>query len=178
MSTNQLPLFIKDYNAPMPISIEPIGTVRSPISEPIDEVFGGLTARIELDSSRFKPESLKGLEDFSHVEILFFFHQVQQSDIVSTVRHPRNRQDWPEVGIFGQRARMRPSRVGSTVCRLVSVSDTTVTVEDLDAIDGTPVLDIKPYMSVMGPRGEVREPGWARELGTTYWNAANRRPRA
>jgi tRNA-Thr(GGU) m(6)t(6)A37 methyltransferase TsaA len=155
-----------------PITLTPVATVHSPIREPLDEVFGGLTARIELDPARFTPESLKGLDEFSHVEIFFYFHQLQDSQIVYTVRHPRNRADWPEVGIFGQRARMRPSRIGSTVCRLLSVEGLTITVEDLDAIDGTPVLDIKPYMLTFGPRGPVREPAWARELMTTYWRPA------
>src|SRR5512147_3045781 len=104
-----------------PVTLTPIGTVHSPIREPIDEVFGGLAVRIELDRARFTPESLKGLADFSHVEIFFYFHQLDESKIVFDTRHPRNRQDWPEVGIFAQRARMRPSRIGSTVCRLVAV---------------------------------------------------------
>ncbi|MBZ5629873.1 MAG: SAM-dependent methyltransferase [Acidobacteriia bacterium] len=157
---------------PSPITLTAIGTVHSEIREPLDEVFGGLTARIELDPARFKPDSLKGLGEFSHVEVFFYFHQLDDSHIVYTTRHPRNRPDWPEVGIFAQRARARPSRIGSTVCRLVSVEGLAVTVEDLDAIDGTPVLDIKPWMSVMGPRGPVREPAWARELMTTYWRPA------
>ena len=63
-----------------PITLTPIGTVHSPIREPLDEVFGGLTARIELDPARFTPESLKGLDEFSHVEILFYFHQLDESD--------------------------------------------------------------------------------------------------
>ena len=154
------------------VTLIPIGTVHSPVREPLDEVFGGLTARIELDPARFAPDSLKGLDEFSHVEILFHFSQVAESEVVYTTRHPRNRADWPEVGIFGQRARVRPSRIGSTVCRLLSVEGLTITVEDLDAIDGTPVLDIKPYMLTFGPRGPVREPAWARELMTTYWRPA------
>ncbi len=157
---------------PERVTLIPVGTVRSPIREPLDEVFGGLTARIELDPARFQPEALKGLDEFSHVEIFFYFHQLDDSQIVYTTRHPRNRQDWPEVGIFAQRGRARPSRLGSTVCRLVSVEGLAITVEDLDAIDGTPVLDIKPWMSVMGPRGAMREPAWARELSTTYWRPA------
>lgn len=157
---------------PPTITLTPVGTVHSPIREPHDEVFGGLTARIELDPARFVPDSLKGLDEFSHVEVFFYFHQLDESKVVYTTRHPRNRADWPEVGIFAQRARMRPSRIGSTVCRLVSIEGLTISVEDLDAIDGTPVLDIKPWMSVMGPRGPVREPAWARELSTTYWRPA------
>lgn len=155
-----------------PIALTPVGTVHSPIREPLDEVFGGLTARIELDPARFTPESLKGLDEFSHVEVFFYFHQLQDAQIVYTVRHPHNRADWPEIGIFAQRARKRPSRIGSTVCRLLSVEGLIITVEDLDAIDGTPVLDIKPYLLTFGPRGPVREPAWARELMTTYWRRA------
>jgi tRNA-Thr(GGU) m(6)t(6)A37 methyltransferase TsaA len=151
------------------ITLVPIGIVRSPIREVRDQVFGGVTARIELDSQRFTPESLRGLDEFSHVEVFFYFHQLRDSEIVSTSRHPQNRAEWPQVGIFAQRARVRPSRMGATVCRLVAVEGLTVSVEDLDAIEGTPVLDLKPWMLVMGPRGAVREPAWARELGAGYW---------
>ncbi|MGI9102061.1 MAG: SAM-dependent methyltransferase [Terriglobales bacterium] len=152
-----------------PIALTPVGVVRSPIREPRDEVFGGIVARIEIDASRFSPESLQGLTDFSHVEVFFVFHQLREEDIVYGQRHPRNRTDWPKLGIFAQRARHRPSRIGATVCRLVSVNGLTIAVEDLDAIEGTPVLDVKPYMALFGPRGEIREPAWARELATTYW---------
>jgi tRNA (adenine37-N6)-methyltransferase len=84
-------------------------------------------------------------------------------------RRPRGRADWPEVGIFAQRGKNRPNRIGVTVCRLLSVRDLTIEVEGLDAIDGTPVLDIKPYVSGFAPKGAVREPAWARELMETYW---------
>jgi tRNA (Thr-GGU) A37 N-methylase len=65
---------------------------------------------------------------------------------------------------------MRPNRIGITVCRLLEVAGVTLTVEALDAIDGTPVLDVKPYMAEFGPRGEVHQPGWSHELMTTYWH--------
>ncbi len=151
------------------IALTPVGVVRSPIRQPRDEVFGGIVARIELDASRFTRESVLGLADFSHVEVFFVFHQLKEEDVVYGARHPRGRADWPKLGIFAQRAKARPSRLGATVCRLVAVEGLTICVEDLDAIDGTPVLDVKPYMSLFGPRGEVREPAWARELATTYW---------
>ena len=61
-------------------------------------------------------------------------------------RHPRGNRDWPEVGIFAQRAKDRPNRLGVTVCRILEVMDSTVRVAGLDAIDGTPVVDIKPWM--------------------------------
>jgi tRNA (adenine37-N6)-methyltransferase len=152
-----------------PITLMPVGVVRSPVREAVDGVFGGVAARIELDPKRFTPESLRGLAQFSHVEVFFVFHQLRDEEIVCGSRHPRNRSDWPKVGIFAQRARVRPSRMGATVCRLLRVEGLSVSVEDLDAIDGTPVLDLKPWMSVMGARGAVREPAWARELSGSYW---------
>jgi tRNA (adenine37-N6)-methyltransferase len=146
-----------------------VGIVQSPIREPLDDVWGGVTSRIELDSSRFAPDCLKGLDEFSHVEIVFTFHRIPDSEVYFGARPPRGRADWPEVGIFAQRGKNRPNRIGVTVCRLLSVRDLTIEVEGLDAIDGTPVLDIKPYVSGFAPKGAVREPAWARELMETYW---------
>ena len=77
--------------------------------------------------------------------------------------------DWPLVGIFAQRAKNRPNRLGVTVCKLAAVDDLNVRVSGLDAIDGTPVLDIKPWMTGFAPRGDVREPEWAEELMSGYW---------
>ena len=77
--------------------------------------------------------------------------------------------DWPKIGIFAQRGKNRPNRIGVSVCRLVKVEGLKITVEELDAIDGTPVLDVKPYIREFGPRGEVRQPGWATELMTEYY---------
>ena len=110
-----------------------------------------------------------GLDAFSHIEVVFFFHCVPEDKIESGARHPRNREDWPRVGIFAQRGKNRPNRIGLTTCRIVSVSGCDLEVEGLDAIDGTPVLDIKPVMTGFVPRGEVREPDWAREIMAGYW---------
>jgi len=84
-------------------------------------------------------------------------------------RRPRGREDWPLVGIFAQRGRNRPNRLGVSVCRIVSVEGLDLEVEGLDAIDGTPVVDIKPVLSGFLPRGEVREPAWAAEIMESYW---------
>jgi tRNA (Thr-GGU) A37 N-methylase len=84
-------------------------------------------------------------------------------------RHPRGRTDWPLVGIFAQRGKARPNRIGVTTCELVGVDGRRVLVRGLDAIDGTPVLDLKPYMAEFAPRSAVREPAWAHELMRDYW---------
>src|SRR5579872_1624606 len=154
------------------IALIPIGVVHSPIHEPVDDVWGGVTVRIVLDASRFSEESLAGLDEFSHVEIVFLFDRVADSEIHFGARHPRGRQDWPKVGIFAQRGKNRPNRIGVTVCRLVSVRPLAIEVEGLDAIDGTPVLDIKPYLLQFAPRGEVHQPAWATELMVEYWRTA------
>jgi tRNA (Thr-GGU) A37 N-methylase len=73
------------------------------------------------------------------------------------------------VGIFAQRGRNRPNRLGVSVCELVGAEGRRIRVRGLDAIDGTPVLDVKPYLSGFAPRGEVREPAWARAIMERYW---------
>ena len=126
-----------------------------------------------ISALRNSPRSLfEGLADFSHVEVVFLFHRVQESEIVTGSRHPRNRSDWPKVGIFAQRGKNRPNRIGVTICRLLSVENLSLEVAGLDAINGTPVLDIKPYMLEFAARGEIRQPEWARELMAGYWNTA------
>ncbi len=157
---------------PAALTITPVAVVRNSVRDPVDDVWGGVASRVELDAARFMPESLAGLEAFSHVEIVFVFDRVADSEIHFGARHPRGRTDWPLTGIFAQRGKARPNRIGVTVCRLLSVDQRAITVEGLDAIDGTPVLDIKPYLREFAPRGEVREPAWASELMSNYWSGA------
>jgi tRNA-Thr(GGU) m(6)t(6)A37 methyltransferase TsaA len=152
-----------------PLILQPIGTVRGGRREPIDDHWMEVEARIELDASLFGPDALVGLHEFSHVEIVFLFDRVSSGDIVRGVRHPRGRADWPKVGIFSQRGKDRPNRIGVSVARLIEVRGTSLTVRGLDAIDGTPVIDIKPYMRGFAPRGDVVEPAWATELMRDYW---------
>ena len=73
------------------------------------------------------------------------------------------------VGIFAQRARRRPNRLGVTICAVLSVRETTVTLQGLDAIDGTPILDIKPWFRESAPRGAEAQPAWVSELMARYW---------
>jgi len=152
-----------------PISLVPIGRVRGGRSEVIDDDWGGTRSTIDLDPQSFTPDALAGLGDFSHVEVIFFFDKVPEAKIETGARHPRGRQDWPMVGIFAQRGKNRPNRLGLCTCRVVGVQGLSLQVEGLDAIDGTPVLDIKPVMTGFLPRGEVREPVWATEIMADYW---------
>jgi tRNA-Thr(GGU) m(6)t(6)A37 methyltransferase TsaA len=151
-------------------TITPIGVVRGGRSEPVDDDWGASRARIELDAEAFGAEALAGLADFSHLEVIFVFDKVAEDAIERGARRPRGRADWPLVGIFAQRGKNRPNRIGLCTCRIHAVDGLTVEVEGLDAIDGTPVVDLKPVMSGFLPRGDIREPAWAREIMARYWS--------
>lgn len=149
--------------------IEPIALVRAARVEAEDDFWGGEVSEVVLDD-RFDTEALAGLESFSHVEILFLFDRVASDRIVTAARHPRNNPDWPRVGIFAQRGKNRPNRIGCTVCRLLGVDGRVLKVAELDAIDGSPVIDIKPVMRQFLPRESTTQPEWVDELMARYWS--------
>ena len=153
----------------MSIVMTPIGRVQGGRDVPEDDDWGMSRAKIALDPARFDAEALMGLETFSHAEVVYVFDKVTDEQIVTGARHPRGNTAWPKIGIFAQRGKNRPNRIGVTVCRIVAVDGLNLEVEGLDAIDGTPVLDIKPVMSGFAPRGDHREPEWAREIMEQYW---------
>ncbi len=153
-----------------PVSLTPIGLVRSTRTEPADDGWDAELARIELDAARFGPEALIGLDAFSHVEVIFLFHRADPAKVETGSRHPRGNPDWPRVGIFAQRGKDRPNLLGSTIARVLRVEGTVVHLLGLDAIDGTPVLDLKPWMAGFAPRGMHREPQWAGQLMEGYWS--------
>jgi len=97
------------------------------------------------------------------------FDRVDPAKVCRGAQHPRGREDWPLSGILAQHAKDRPNRLGVTMCRLLKVENDILYVQGLDAIDGTPVLDIKPVMRGFLPRGDIREPRWAGELMAGYW---------
>jgi tRNA-Thr(GGU) m(6)t(6)A37 methyltransferase TsaA len=151
------------------LTLAPIGHVRTERTEARDDFWGSVTSTIEIDD-RFPLDALAGLADFSHLEVVYLFHGVSPERVETGARHPRNRADWPLVGIFAQRGKARPNRIGVSRCNLVRVEGRVVTVHRLDAIDGTPVLDIKPYMREFAPIGPVVQPAWATELMKQYYD--------
>lgn len=146
-----------------------VGHVQSPRIEPIDDDWDAITAAIHLDPAQFTEDALAGLDTFSHIEVVYVFDRVEEQAITTSARHPRGNQVWPMVGVFAQRAKGRPNRIGVSICNLIRVEGLQLTVRALDAIDGSPVLDIKPYMHEFAPRGEIRQPDWSRELMAGYW---------
>lgn len=148
--------------------LTPVGVVRCTRTEPTDDGWDAESARIEL-LPPFDERAFRGLDGFSHCLVVFVFDRATWSDD-RMLRRPRGNPDWPEVGIFAQRAKDRPNRLGVSVARIVAVEETVLRVAGLDAVDGTPVVDVKPWMDGFGPRGPVTEPTWATDLMDGYWS--------
>ena len=151
------------------ITLKPIGKVNSTRLKVEDDNWDKENVFIEIDSSEFTSEALFGLDTFSHVEVLFYMDQVDPQKIENNARHPRNNTEWPKVGIFSQRGKNRPNQIGLTICRVLKIEGTKLFLEGLDAVNGTPVLDIKPWVKEFAPRGEVFQPNWMSELMKGYW---------
>ncbi|MEV0266829.1 SAM-dependent methyltransferase [Streptomyces sp. NPDC050617] len=154
---------------PSPVVSRPIATVVGGRPEVRDDNWADVSSVIRLDAGQFPAEALSGIAAFSHLEVVFHFDRVPVEKIETNARHPRGNKDWPLVGIFAQRGKNRPNRIGVSRCRLIEVSGHDLHVKDLDAVDGTPILDIKPYMAEYGPRGTTRQPQWATELMRDYY---------
>ena len=151
-------------------SMLPIGRVACPRTEATDDDWGEIVSRVILDGERFTAESLQGLREFSHLDVVYVFDQVDPDSYQVGARRPRGNPEWPSVGVFAQRNKRRPNRIGICTCELREVDGIELTVQGLDAIDGSPVLDLKPYMTEFAPRGPVRQPRWSRELMRGYWS--------
>jgi tRNA-Thr(GGU) m(6)t(6)A37 methyltransferase TsaA len=149
------------------MNLEPIGIVRSPIKDAVDENWGNVVCEICLEDS-FAP-GLQGLEQFSHVMVLFHMHHFVFDASADLVRRPRERPDMPWVGAFAQRAKHRPNPIGVTTVQLLQVRGNVLTVRGLDAIDGTPVLDLKPYLPSWDCRPDAEIPRWIEELMKGYF---------
>jgi tRNA-Thr(GGU) m(6)t(6)A37 methyltransferase TsaA len=148
-------------------SVRPIGWVRSPISEPIDEGWDSVESNIAIAPDL--RAGLRGLAEFSHIIVVTFLHGASFDPNRHLVRRPRGLAEMPEVGIFAQRAKDRPNPLGVTCVPLLAVQEEGVLVRGLDAIDGTPVLDIKPYFQEFDSTADARTPAWVHALMQGYF---------
>lgn len=149
--------------------VEPVAYVVGGRIEPTDDYWGGTRSIIRIDAERFGPSSTAGLDEFSHLEVVFRFHLTDPTDLNLGARRARDNPNWPAVGIFGHRNMRRVNWLGVSRCRLLKVDGLDLHVEDLDAVDGTPVLDIKPWFVEMGPRGDIRQAPWSVEMLRDYY---------
>ncbi len=149
-------------------TIEPVGYVRNNRKQPEDDFWGEVVSEIEI-SDKISEDSIRGIEEFSHLEIIFYFHLADPAKINISDTKPRGDKRFPKVGIFAQRKKSRPNMLGSTIVKLISASGSKLKVKGLDAVDGTPVIDIKPVMMEFLPSDEVIQPIWATELMKDYF---------
>lgn len=156
----------------MHISLQPIGAVRPTRSEVEDDDWLAVESEIVLDE-KFPETSLDGIEEFSHVEIIFYMDQVISEKVLIGSRHPRNNPTLPKVGIFAQRAKNRPNQIGCTICRVLDRQGRILRIDGLDAVDNTPVLDIKPIVKEFMPKEKIQQPSWMSSLMTNYWSKSS-----
>lgn len=153
----------------MDIILKPVAYVRNERTEREDDNWGEIKSEITL-IPEIPAEAFTGLNEFSHLEITFYFDKISESDIKTYSRIPRGLKGLPEVGIFTQRASKRPNKLGITICELINIKDKTIFVKGLDALDKTPVLDIKPVLKEFLPdKSDVKQPGWVHEIMKNYW---------
>jgi len=149
----------KNHAKPKRLVLRRIGVVRSPVREPGMRNWDPVVSEIHLNHQWLK--ALKGIEEFSHIIVLFWLSRVRGIELQT---HPRNRKDLPLVGMFATRSPYRPNPIGLTVCRLLKRRGTRLQVKGLDAIDGSPVIDIKPYITDNDFVRRPRMPDWVYRL--------------
>jgi tRNA (adenine37-N6)-methyltransferase len=151
----------------MEFKVSPIGFVQSTVTEPVDVDWGSTTSTIVL-LDEYK-RGAAGLADFSHLLVLTWLNRARFEMERHIVRRPQGREDMPLVGIFSQRAKDRPNPIGVTAVRLLSASEGMITVTGLDAIDKTPVIDIKPYYTQYDQVASPVVPEWVERLMVHYF---------
>ncbi|MGW3135028.1 SAM-dependent methyltransferase [Streptomyces sp. NPDC001139] len=155
----------------MTLQIEPIGTVVGGRREVADDNWGGVQSIIRLNST-FPLDVVRGLEQFSHLIVTWHFSKASPDDVALHARSPRNDPRWEPSGTFAHRNHRRPNQLATSFPRLLKIDGLDLHVCDMDAVDGTPVYDLGPYFQEMGPRGDVHEPEWPRDMLQDYWAKA------
>ena len=152
----------------MDYTVRPIAYIRNDRAEVLDDNWNEIISTVEL-AQDVPSESLRCLEEFSHVELVFFADWAEDVPPGPWHRHPRGNPDWPDVGVFAQRNKDRPNRLLLSTVEINELSERSFSVRGLDGIDGTPVLDIKPVFRWSVPKGELRVAPWSEELGKNYF---------
>ena len=141
--------------------VSPIGVVKNGIKERGWQEWRDVVSEIHVD--RRYIQGLKGLGDFSHVIVLSWMHELDEPRSTLQV-HPQRRLELPLTGVFATRAPVRPNPIGVTVVELLDQTDNALKVLGLDVIDGTPVIDIKPFIPERFDMKKVRVPDWVNRL--------------
>ena len=148
------------------ICLEPVGFVKT---EAVGKEVRDKNVVSQLIFSEELTEALEGVEEFSHLFVLFWLHRMSNKDKRVMKVHPRGRSDMPLLGIFATRTPHRPNPIGLTRVKLLRVEGNVITVQGLDAYDGTPVLDIKPFDS-WDTTDDFKVPAWWTKLAKEIKN--------
>ncbi|MFI0350400.1 SAM-dependent methyltransferase [Actinomadura sp. 9N407] len=151
------------------VPLRPVGQVVGGRGEMFEDGWHDVHATIRLDGGSFDESAVLGLDRFSHLEIVFLFDRIDPAEVPAEPRPPRGNPSGAPVGVFAHRGPYRPNRLGVSRCRLLSVDGLDLHVTDLDALSGSPVLDIKPYLAEFAPRHPVTQPAWATDLMSRYY---------
>ncbi len=150
------------------ITLVPIGVVKGPVTEMSRGNWGRVESKIHVEPGYVR--GLTGLEGFSHIIVVFYLHEIGTFEPrTQLLRRPRGMENMHEVGVFAQRTKYRPNPIGVTAAELCTISGNVLTVRGLDALDGTPVLDIKPYMPAFDRIAEPRTPEWVASVMEGYF---------
>ena len=141
-----------------PVGLKPIGIVRNRVREPRMEGWEDVLSDIIIRKNL--TDALDGIEGYSHVVVLFYLHKVTDEERSRTQCHPRGDPRYPLQGVFATRTQHRPNPVGVSVVALVKRRRNVLRVRGLDAINGTPVLDVKPHVPHYDAPSEARVPEW------------------
>jgi tRNA-Thr(GGU) m(6)t(6)A37 methyltransferase TsaA len=140
------------------INPAPIGFVKNNIKERGTEDYQTVTSEIIIKEDL--KEALSRIDEFSHIIVIYWMHKLPPSQRSITKVHPRGNHNLPLVGVFASRSPARPNPIGITTVKLLERQDNVLKITGLDAIDGTPVLDIKPYIPGDDSSTEAKTPGW------------------
>ncbi len=149
------------------MNFNPIGIVKSPVKEGVDSNWGDVISEFHLNKELI--DGLNGIEEFSNIIVVFYMDRSTFDKDRDIKRKPQGRDDMPEVGIFAQRAKHRPNPIGITNVRLLSVNENVLKVQGLDAIDNTPIFDIKPHFPVYDSCNKIKVPEWVDRLMKGYF---------
>jgi tRNA-Thr(GGU) m(6)t(6)A37 methyltransferase TsaA len=115
--------------------------------------------RIEIDEAY--RDALLGLDDFSHITVCYWFHENDTPEKRNTMQvHPRKNKQNPLRGVFATHSPLRPNLIALTICKILSIKDTTIFIEKIDALNGTPVIDIKCFIPSSELGSDIKLPEW------------------
>lgn len=150
------------------ITCTPIGIVKCPVTRMSQGNWAAIESEIHIEPQF--AAGLQGLAGFSHVVVVFYLHQATGFDPArQLLRRPRGMETMHEVGVFAQRTKYRPNPIGVSSVELKAIQDNVLVVRGLDALDGTPVLDLKPYMPAFDRIADARTPAWVGHVMEGYF---------